>query len=89
MSSFYSRGCVTVTHEPSGEVVKVDDSFGRSQYKKRQLAIQLMRSRLWAEQNGYGRSTKEVSVCDIPEAVNWWPNDFSDYREDMKNDVKA
>jgi protein subunit release factor B len=84
MSSWYSRNSVKVTHEPTGETVQIDDLFSRSQRKKKDMAIKILRSRLWAEQNGYGRSEKEVSVCDIAEEHDWWPNDWSDYREEMK-----
>lgn len=84
MSLWNSRGCVIVIHEPTRECAKVDDSFGRSVHKKKELAVKILRSRLWAEQNGYGRSIEEVSVCDVPDDKDWsYPNDFVDYREEM------
>lgn len=84
MSSWYSRNSVKVTHEPTGETIQIDDLFSRSQHKKKDMAIKILRSRLWAEQNGYGRSEIEVSTCDGGEQLNFGPNDWSDYREEMK-----
>jgi len=84
-SSWYSRNSIKITHEPSGEEIQIDDLYHRSNHKKKDIAMKILRSRLWAEQNGMGRSDKEVSVCDIlEENEDWWPNDFKDYREDMK-----
>lgn len=75
---------VKVTHEPTGETVRLDNCFHRSDHKKKEMALKIIRSRLWAIQNGMGRSEEEVSVCDIPEDRDWYPNDFVDYREEMK-----
>ena len=52
----------------------------RSQHKQQKVANQIIRSRLWAIQNGYGRSDKEVAVYDLGDD-EIYPYELQDIRE--------
>ena len=56
MCSWHSIPCIVVTHIPSNEMVKVDlTSINRSQHKAKNVAMKILKSRLWAFENGFER----------------------------------
>lgn len=73
----WNRPSVRVTHVPTGVSAIVDSS--RSNYKNEQVATKVLRSRLWAIQNGYGLKPDVISETVLPDDVEW-PNDLGDYR---------
>jgi protein subunit release factor A len=82
MSCNFYEGKMKLIYIPTGESVLVDKSFSRSQFKQRNMAVKILRSRLWAEQNGLGRSDEIISTYDI--LGDEYPNDLNDYREKIK-----
>jgi hypothetical protein len=55
------RDKLVITHS-SGEVVKVDETFGRcvSDYRTRDMGLKLLQGRLWAKQYYKGREMHEI-----------------------------
>lgn len=49
----YNRNGVWVTYVPTGEQIYVDKH--NSQHRNRNVALSVIKSRLWAKQNGYER----------------------------------
>ena len=65
---------------PSGESVIVDCT--RSSHKNITIAMKVLRSRLWAKQNGFKRPTLDdvVARYNLPDDIEY-PNDLNDYNE--------
>jgi protein subunit release factor A len=80
MINWRSNNSVTLTHIPSGESVIVDCT--RSSHKNIAIAMKVLRSRLWAQQNWFKRPTPEnvVARYNLPDGVEA-PNDLNDYNE--------
>jgi protein subunit release factor A len=73
MSCNFYDGKMKLIYIPTGECVLVDKSFSRSQFKQRNMAVKILRSRLWAEQNGLGRNETIIAEYDFPDDVPY-PN---------------
>jgi hypothetical protein len=73
---------VVITHEPTGETVCVGGDTVRTQREALKKAEKIMRSRLWAAQNGLKRPDLEAVIAeyDLPDDVEY-PNDLGDYRK--------
>lgn len=73
---------VRVTHLPSGESCEVERSTRWDLFRPRDLALRVIRSRLWARANGAGRSDAEVASYEIPDGEEAdGPHDLAPYRK--------
>jgi protein subunit release factor B len=70
MSINFNNGKMTITHIPTGEVVKVDQVRRNESYRQRNIGMKILRSRLWAEQNGYGRKDSIVGEYDFKDDMD-------------------
>jgi hypothetical protein len=72
---------VRVNHVPSGETCEVGGSVREHLFRLRDLALRVIRSRLWARENGAGRSDAEVASYEIPDGEELdGPHDLAPYR---------
>lgn len=73
---------VRVRHVPSGESCEAAGSPRGNLFRLRDLALRVIRSRLWARENDAGRSDAEVASYEIPEGEELaWPHDLAPYRK--------
>jgi len=70
---------VTVTHEPTGESVTVTSQITRSQFHARRIALEILRSRVYAFQQGINRSDREVAIYDLP-GDNPYPHELGEFK---------
>ena len=73
-------GIVRVTHIPSGEFCVIDQT--RSQHKNKDIAINLLKSRLYSLNHGITRSNKLHSYV-FPDDIEW-PDDVKEYKENVR-----
>ncbi|WP_395794407.1 hypothetical protein [Aquimonas sp.] len=72
---------VRVKYVPSGEGCEVGGSARGHLFRLRDLALRVIRSRLWAPENGAGRTGAEVASYEIPDGeVLDGPHDLVPYR---------
>jgi hypothetical protein len=72
---------VRVKHVPSGEGCEVGGSARGHLFRLRDLALRVIRSRLWARENGAGRTDAEVASYEIPDGEELdGPHDLAPYR---------
>lgn len=73
---------VRVKHVPSGESCEVAGAPRGHLFRLRDLALRVIRSRLWARENSAGRSDTEVASYEIPEGEELdGPHDLAPYRK--------
>ena len=56
----YNKAGVRITHIPTGEQIYVD--LHRSQHQNRDVALSVIKSRLWAKENGYERPNPDQVI---------------------------
>lgn len=78
--NLYKTSVVTAINTKTGEKVYVDECYSRSIYKRRELAIKILRGRQWAEENGYGRSQEIKFNYDLPDDEPF-PHELSQFKE--------
>ena len=81
----YTEACrsafrVKVTHIPTGITASCD--LYRHMYQNRDMAMKLLRSRLWASKN-LPLIQDEVAIYDLPEESQY-PNELAKYRAGEK-----
>lgn len=76
----YKNSIVKVINAKSGEEVYLDECYHRSVYKRKELAIKILRGRQWAEENGYGRSQEIKFNYELPDDEPF-PHELNIYKE--------
>ena len=77
---FSNSAIVQVVHKSTGEVVRVYVDAYRSQHKTKEMAIKLLRSRLYARSKGINRSETVISSYELPDDV-LYPSRLWEYRD--------
>ena len=77
MGSSYWRGCLVLTHIPTGIKVAVDDAYQRSDHKKLQIAMKILRSKLYMMKHPIKQN--EVHY-EFPDDVQY-PDELNEYKE--------
>lgn len=76
----FIRFAVQVTHEPTGLTAIVDSIVARNERDALTKASRLLRSRIWAEQNGLKRPESIIADYDLPDE-DPFPHELSEYRK--------
>lgn len=82
MISNYISWAIRVTHLPTGESVTLDSNNFRSQHKARDVAIKLLKARIYAKHNSLTQPAREIATYDLPDDEQF-PNDLTEYRCDV------
>lgn len=80
MINLYRGSVVYGINSKSGEKVYLDQNYSRSEHKRIQLAIKILRSRQWAEENGYGRSSQINFNYELPDDEPY-PHELNQFKE--------
>jgi hypothetical protein len=79
------RFSVRVIHTPTGLSATIDASSNvRTERQAHVKALTLLRSRVWAAQNGFARSDAEVGSYELPDGEQC-PHEMSEYRKSPTN----
>lgn len=74
----FIRWSIKITHEPTGESVRLDSSNHRNPWIAKDIAWKMLQGRLYAEQNGMGRNKELVRNYLILEDVPY-PDRLEDH----------
>lgn len=78
ITSRASKQVVRITHLPTGIVVTVDSNYSNRTHEQRQMALQLLRSKLFLLKNTPEANTISYSFADDEP----YPDDPSDFKND-------